>query len=104
MQTSSNAPRVLAVLALLAAVIALLVVISDSLSGDSGADHRTPAGVVPAGKGAKKGGKRYYVFQPGDTGLGSVARKTGVPVARLEQLNPTLDTFSLQVGDRIRIR
>ena len=105
MQTRSNAPRVLAVLALLAAVIVLLVVISDSLSGggSGGRDH-APAGLVPTKKGQPSEGKRFYVFQPGDTGLASVARKTGVSIAELEQLNPDLDTFSLQVGQRIRIR
>ena len=104
MQTRSNAPRVLAVLALLAAVIALMVVVADSLSGDSNGDHTTPAGLVPAKKGEAKKGRRFYVFQPEDTGLGSVARKTGVTVAQIERLNPDLDTFSLQVGERIRVR
>jgi hypothetical protein len=105
MQKSSNAPRVLAVLALLAAVIALMVVISDSLSdGGSSSRNNVPAGLVPTKKGHAKKGKRFYVFQPGDTGLGSVARKTGVSVNELERLNSDIDTFSLQVGERIRIR
>ena len=47
--------------------------------------------------------KRIYVVQQGDT-LGSIAAKTGVPIARLQELNPNLDQFSLQTGQRIRIR
>jgi LysM repeat protein len=47
--------------------------------------------------------KRIYIVQQGDT-LGSIAAKTGIPVAKLQELNPQLDQFSLQTGQRIRIR
>jgi LysM repeat protein len=47
--------------------------------------------------------KRVYIVKTGDT-LGSIAVKTGVPVARLQELNPNLDQFSLVAGQRIRIR
>jgi LysM repeat protein len=39
----------------------------------------------------------------GDT-LGSIAVTTGVPVSRLQELNPNLDQFSLVAGQRIKIR
>jgi LysM repeat protein len=41
--------------------------------------------------------------QAGDN-LGSISAKTGVPVNRLEQLNPLLDPNSLQTGQRLRLR
>jgi LysM repeat protein len=47
--------------------------------------------------------KRIYVVQDGDT-LGSIAEKTGVSVEKLQALNPGLDQFSLQTGQKIKIR
>jgi len=47
---------------------------------------------------------RYYRVQSGDT-LSEIARKTGVPLERLEKLNPALTPpFSLQTGQRLRLR
>ncbi|MEA2396603.1 MAG: LysM domain [Thermoleophilaceae bacterium] len=44
-----------------------------------------------------------YIVKTGDT-LGSIAQKTGVPVARLQNLNPSLDPQALVSGQRIRLR
>ena len=44
-----------------------------------------------------------YVVKTGDT-LGSIAQKTGIPVARLQTLNPNLDPQALVSGQRIRLR
>jgi serine/threonine protein kinase len=44
-----------------------------------------------------------YVVKVGDT-LGSIAQKTGVPVTRLQALNPGLDQFSLVAGQRVKIK
>ncbi len=46
---------------------------------------------------------RFYVVQPGDN-LTSIARKTGLPVTRLEALNANLDPNSLQAAQRLRLR
>ena len=43
-----------------------------------------------------------YVIQPGDT-LGAISARTGVSVARIEQLNPGLNPSALQVGQRVRL-
>ena len=51
----------------------------------------------------KKLGKDVYVVKQGDT-LGGIAEDTGVPVERLEELNPGLDQFSLVAGQRIKLR
>ncbi|MEA2351873.1 MAG: LysM domain, partial [Thermoleophilaceae bacterium] len=44
-----------------------------------------------------------YVVKTGDT-LGSIAQKTGVPVEKLQELNPTLDPQALVSGQRIKLR
>jgi LysM repeat protein len=45
---------------------------------------------------------RTYTIRSGDT-LGSIAAKTGTTVARLEQLNPSIDPTALRVGQKIRV-
>ena len=47
--------------------------------------------------------QKYYVVKTGDS-LGSIAEKTGVPVERLQELNPELDPQALVSGQRIRLR
>ena len=46
---------------------------------------------------------RVYTVRAGDT-LATIAAETGVPVARLEKLNPQVEPTSLFIGDRIRLR
>jgi LysM repeat protein len=47
--------------------------------------------------------KSVYVVKQGDT-LAGIAETTGVPVERLQELNPGLDQFSLVAGQRIKLR
>jgi LysM repeat protein len=44
-----------------------------------------------------------YIVKEGDT-LGGIADKTGVPVEKLQELNPGLDQFSLETGQKVRLR
>jgi LysM repeat protein len=76
----------MAVLALVVAAIVVVVVVAGSVgeSGGGRAEKRSAgAGNEPA--------QKYYVVQPGDTFAG-IAHKQGIPVDKLEQLNPNLDT------------
>jgi LysM repeat protein len=82
-----TAARILAVVALLAGAIVLVVVIAGSVGG-SGESSSAAKGTQTGHKGPKN---KYYVVQPGDT-FGGIASKENVPIARLEQLNPNLDT------------
>jgi len=41
--------------------------------------------------------------RPGES-FGSIAAKTGINLATLEQLNPRLKRASLKPGDRVRLR
>ena len=44
-----------------------------------------------------------YIVKTGDT-LGTISEKTGVPVERLQELNPQLDPQALVSGQRIKLR
>ncbi|HEX7059761.1 MAG TPA: LysM domain-containing protein [Solirubrobacterales bacterium] len=98
--------RVLALTALISSFLVLIVVIASSLDGDSGpsvSNHRTPAGeVTTTGAG---GGEvaAAYVVQNGDT-LTSIAHKTGVSVARIQELNPDVDPQILISGEKLKLR
>ena len=46
---------------------------------------------------------RTYTVQPGDS-LTLVSHNTGVPIATLEALNPTINVNNLQAGQSIRLR
>ena len=47
--------------------------------------------------------RRYWTVQAGDT-FGVISTKTGVPVATIEQLNPTVKSTSLFIGEKLRIK
>jgi LysM repeat protein len=74
------------VLALIAAAIIVIVVVAGSIDSDGGS-----SGGRTAGARRDKPHEKYYVVRPGDT-FGGIAADQGVPVARLERLNPKLDT------------
>ena len=48
-------------------------------------------------------GPRTYRVQVGDT-LGGIADKTGVPLDRIEELNPDVDPQAMTAGQRIKLR
>lgn len=52
---------------------------------------------------AKKPPRRYWTVGAGDT-FGVISSKTGVPVATIEQLNPTVKSTSLFIGEKLRIK
>jgi LysM repeat protein len=79
--------RLLAVFALLVAAVVVVVVVANSVGGSGTDSSNTRAG----DGGHSKPDQKYYVVQPGDT-FGGIAAKEGVSVARLEALNPKLDT------------
>jgi LysM repeat protein len=99
--------RWLAPLALFASVVAVAGVLGQGMRPDerstvapaSSAKARTIAG----GDGSGASGRpRRYTVRPGDT-LTGIAARTGVPLGRLQQLNPKLDSDSLQTGQRIKL-
>lgn len=97
--------RLLALLALLAAIGAVYVVVSGGLDEDPAkpgkqADHqaKTEKEVVKPKITAKR-----YVVKSGDT-LTRISYRTGVKVTRLIELNPEIDPQILSVGEVLKLR
>jgi LysM repeat protein len=100
---------------LLAVTVAVLLIRAGLDGGGSGtttgtgpvthASTTAPPGTTRATTRAAtttRAGSRYTV-ESGDT-FGSISAKTGVPVAELERLNPGVDSSSLQVGQKLRVK
>jgi LysM repeat protein len=99
--------RILAPLALLAAVVALVLVVKGSSSSDSQtASQTTSTQTTPKKKKAKVKAKaktaKSYTVKSGDT-LAAIAQQTKVPVAQIEELNPGLDPAALTVGQKVKL-
>lgn len=95
---------------LLAVTIAVLLVRSGLRSGRRDTPPRgstitrplvTTATTTAAA--SKTAAKRYWTVRAGDT-FGVISRQTGVPVATIQQLNPTVKSTSLFIGEKLRIR
>jgi LysM repeat protein len=107
----------LAPLALIAVIVALLAIISGSSSGGS-SSTTNDATTAPAAKTTTKTkstsskaktkttkatGPKTYTVQVGDT-LGGIAAKTGVPLSKIQELNPNVDPHSMNAGQEIRLK
>jgi LysM repeat protein len=122
--TSHSPTRWLAPLALLASLVAVFVIYSNTVGG--GDEPAEPAsgttttargesdgrgarqddegsGDTGATAGAASTGPRTYRVRAGDT-LGGIAERTGVSVDRIVELNPDVDAQSLSVGQTLRLR
>lgn len=111
MSKRNSAPaRVFAAAALVGGFLLVIAVIAGSLGDggdDGGAGTTRPAasgsGKQGGGSGESRKAPESYVVQNGDT-LTSIARKTGVPVARIERLNPGVDPQILVSGEKLKLR
>lgn len=91
--------RLLAVVALVGAAIAVGAVISGATGGDSAPKSQY-------GKEEKKKPRTkaaFYVVESGDT-LISIARQTGIPVAEIIALNPETDPQILRTGEKLKLK
>jgi LysM repeat protein len=97
---------------LLAVTIAVLLVRSAMTGGDTtGAVttlppppvRKTVATTTTTTKPPKRPAPRFYTVVAGDT-FDVISSKTGVPVARIAQLNPGADSNALFIGQRLRLR
>src|ERR671938_1136234 len=108
----SSSARLLAPIALVAFAIAALVILATA----GGTEHKERSGPTRAEQRdlriSRQRARReraasavvrrgVYVVRTGDT-LGAIAERTGVPVERLQELNPTLDPQALTSGQRIK--
>jgi LysM repeat protein len=115
--TRSRRPgRLLAPIAIVVFAIALLVVVTSAGGGNhskspSAATRQEQRDLELKKSRAKKASSKragklpqnVYVVKTGDT-LGSIAQKTGIPVERLQGLNPNLDPQALVSGQRLKLR
>jgi LysM repeat protein len=121
MPTAKRTPaRVLAPLALVAFGLALFLIVA---SGGGGGDEESRNSATEQeqrdlelarekkrrersnskGDGQGKLPQDVYVVKSGDT-LGSISEKTGIPVEKLQELNPELDPQALVSGQKIKLR
>lgn len=101
-RTSKLITRLLAVIALVAAVIAVFVVVSNNTGTDDDPSKKgNRAGKTKQKKNQPK--QASYEVQEGDT-LTAIANKTGVSVDRIEALNPELDPQALQSGQKLKLK
>ena len=100
---SSVPARVFAVTALAVALVVAIVVIAGALGGEDSSDS---SGRHHGAKGHKTHRKHVpvtYEVKSGDT-LISIAHEMGVPVARIEELNPEVDPQILIAGEQLKLR
>ncbi len=97
-------PRVMAVVALIAAVVAVILVVG-SVTGNGEDSPTKPHRAAPGKKEARKPKTkaRTYEVKEGDN-LSLIAERTGVPVDRIERLNPDLDPQAITIGQKIKLR
>lgn len=102
-----NRGRYLAPIALIATIAATVTIVRAGL----GTRHPSaPVQRVDGGSTSQQpparthtNARTFYVIKAGDN-LSSIAAKTGVSVATLEALNPSVDPYALQTGQRLRLR
>ncbi len=96
--------RLLAVLALGAAVVALVVALG-SATGEGDGNGNTPKKTASSKQQNKKNRnkRKTYEVKEGDS-LSMIADRTGVPVEEIEALNPDLDPQALTIGQKLKLR
>jgi LysM repeat protein len=113
MRRRRSPARWLAPIALLACVFAVYSIVnanllsSDEPATSSSAKTATSGKARTASERSKSSKRRSrrrktYTVKSGDT-LSSIALKTGVSLARIQRLNPKLDSNSLQTGQRVKL-
>jgi LysM repeat protein len=101
MKKRTKAPaRLLAVIALIGAAVAIGAVVSGSTD-----DSASKSQYGESHKASKKHRTKAssYVVEGGDTLL-AIAHKTGIPIRELEELNPEVDPQILIAGEKLKLQ
>jgi LysM repeat protein len=89
---------------LLAVTVAVVLVRSGLEHGSSSPRTTTTRSIPPSPQISTTANKReYWKVRAGDT-FGVISSKTGVPVARIQRLNPKVTSTSLFIGEKVRIK
>ena len=99
---TSVTARVLAAATLAVAFVVAIVAIGGALGGGSD-HHRHHRPATRQAQATQKKAPKTYVVQSGDT-LIAIAHRTGVPVVRIEALNPQVDPQILIAGETLKLR
>ena len=107
-QPARNSARLLAPVALGLFAVIFFVMIFSSGSDDAKNGDRSASQSKRASKQTKKSPPRKrvpptYTIKKGDN-LPSIASKTGLTVQQIQELNPELDPYGLQSGQKIKLR
>jgi LysM repeat protein len=103
-QPNRTPARLLAPIALVAvAVVFFAILLASGGGSDSGSNGSTAAEKTNTQTAVAKTVKPTYRVKGGDT-LGGIAVKTGIPVEKLQELNPELDPQALVSGQKIKLR
>jgi len=96
--------RLFAPLALVVCAIAVLVIVNRNGGGSGSKTTSTVTGssTTSTTQRSTKHHKRTYIVKNGDV-LSQIAIKTGVPLATIQQLNPTVDAQSLHAGQKLKL-
>jgi LysM repeat protein len=119
-RTRKSPARFLAPLALIAVVVAFVSIVGGS-GGNGRNSGSSPSTTTTTGTkttksatpktatakttttGAVSGSNATYTVQVGDT-LGGIADKTGVPLERIQTLNPNVDPHAMTAGQKIKLK
>jgi LysM repeat protein len=112
MRRRRSTARWLAPLAIVVCAVAVYSVVNSSLAPDdastspatSTTSTSSKSGTTSQGSSQRRSQNRTrtYTVQPGDT-LSSIAAENGLTLARLQELNPALDSRVLQTGQRVKL-
>lgn len=99
---NSYLARLLALVGLIAAIIVIVVAVgaATNVEEEPTGGKQNPNRQVQS---KPKTNKKTYKVQEGDN-LTTISQKTGIPVDRLEALNPQLDPQALQPGQKLKLR
>jgi LysM repeat protein len=108
-QPASNSARILAPVALAVCAVAFFAVILSSGTGnEERGDQADATNDRPSSRTKRQSQRRKptastYTVKTGDT-LAGIAEKTGVPVEKIQEINPQLDPQALVSGQKIKLR
>lgn len=105
---SASPARFLAPLAIVAFIVVLVVVVSGAGGGSqpsrpaAGGGGAAPRATTSGHHRGRHKGKRTYTVKSGDS-LSRIAAKTGVPVRKIEALNPDTRSRTLHPGEKLKL-